>query len=133
MIIKKLNHEFIRFLVAGGLNTGITYVLYVLLNLALPYTTAYTIAYLSGIGFSYFLASRFVFNQQMQVKKAMFYPIVYLVQYLCGLVILSVLVDTLKVSELLAVPAVIILTLPVTYILSKLIVTGKISAGISHE
>jgi len=126
MIIKKLNHEVVRFLVAGGLNTGITYLLYVLLNLTLPYTTAYTVAYLSGIGFSYFLASRFVFNQQMQVKKAMFYPLVYLLQYLCSVVLLTVMVDALKLSELLAVPAVIILTLPVTFILSKLIVTGKI-------
>jgi putative flippase GtrA len=114
--------EFFRFVIGGFINTGVTYVLFLLLQQVMPYQIAYTLVYLIGILFSYWLNSRFVFRQAMTVQKAVQYPIVYVVQYVMGIVLMSILVEVLAVSPALAAPLVIIAAIPVTFVLSRFII-----------
>jgi hypothetical protein len=68
---------------------------------------------------------RFVFRQAGSVKKFALYPLVYLVQYLLGAVVLSVFVKTFGGAKELGPAVVVCITLPITYFLSRLILLQK--------
>ena len=117
-----VDSEFLRFLIAGGVNTGLTQLLYMFLLLVLPYLSAYSVSYIAGIYLSYYLNSRYVFKQKMQPSKAIQYPIIYLVQYVVGLGLLYGLVEWLNVHKVIAPLCVVVLTLPLVFLLSRLII-----------
>jgi putative flippase GtrA len=109
----------------GAINTVVTYGLYLLLNLILNYTIAFTGSYVIGIIFAYFYNSLVVFKSPLSYKKFATFPLVYLVQYLLSLVLLAGFVQILKLSEIWAPILVLIIVTPVTYLLSKWILQGK--------
>ncbi|MCG7407930.1 GtrA family protein [Paenibacillus sp. ACRRX] len=123
--MKFLNKEFFKFLVVGIINTACTYLIYLLLLNAFSYTVSYTISYISGILISYLLNSYYVFKEKLNYKKMIQFPLVYVVQYLLNAVLLYVLVDNSKLEKEYAPLIVIILSIPITYILSKLIIKKK--------
>ncbi len=122
--MRSINREFYRFIFWGGVNTLSGYLIYALLLRFLPYLLSYTVAFIISIFVSYFLNSKFVFNQSLKLSKAIKYPLVYLVQYLIGTASLYLLVQILRVSKLLAPLLVVALTIPVTFLLSRRIVSG---------
>ena len=115
-------HEFARFLIAGGINTVVTYFIYVGLVLFLPYPVAYTITTLLGIGFSYFLNARFVFRSRLSLAAAVRYPLVYAVQYVLGLALLFVLVEIAHLSKFYAPIFIVVVSVPVTFVLSRYVI-----------
>lgn len=115
-------YEFGRFLVAGGANTLITYVIYLLALLTVSYRIAYTISYAAGILISYCLTSRFVFQRKLALRAALQYPVVYIAQYALGLALLTILVDKLRMDRRLAPAVIVICTIPVTFLLSRLVI-----------
>ena len=130
---KFINSEFLRYVIVGGTNTAITYAIYLLLLFMLPYSAAYTIAYLSGIPIAYTLNSRFVFHKPLHWKKAFQFPLVYVVQYLAGIVLLFLWVEVLRVSDVIAPLLVIACTVPVTFVLSRLIIKGRSRSHLPAE
>jgi putative flippase GtrA len=120
-----ISYEFGRFILWGGINTLASYLIYALLLSFLPYLIAYSIAFIAGIFISYFLNSRFVFKQEMRLSKAVKYPLVYVSQYLLGVTSLYLFVQVLRVNKLLAAALAVILSIPVTFLLSRRIVRGK--------
>jgi putative flippase GtrA len=120
-----INREFYRFVFWGGVNTVASYLIYALLLRLFPYLVAYTIAFVLGIFISYFLNSIFVFQQKLALRKAAKYPLVYLVQYAMGIASLYVLVQILRIDRLVAPALVVLLTIPVTFLLSGRILRGK--------
>jgi putative flippase GtrA len=126
MLIEKLAHsEFARFLVAGLANTSLTYLLYLSINLLVQYTIAYTISYCIGIVFSYWLNSYWVFHQRWSWCKLLQYPAIYIVQYIAGLIILYIIVKFFYLSEWIAPLIVIILTVPLTFVLSRFLLKSN--------
>ncbi len=117
--------EVLRFLIGGASTTLVSYAAYLLLLPHFSYLVAYSIAYAIGIGWSYFANTLFVFRRRPSVKRALAFPLVYAIQYLAGTALLVVLVDGLHVGQHIAPLAVVILTLPVTYVLSRWIITAK--------
>ncbi|MEN6351611.1 MAG: GtrA family protein [Syntrophomonas sp.] len=117
--------EFSRFIICGGINTLLTYIIYVVALRFFRYSISYSISFVSGIFIAYFLNSRFVFEQELSLKKAISYPLVYLVQYLLGITALYVLVELLSVNELLAPLIIVAITVPVTFLLSRRIIKGN--------
>ena len=115
--------EFARFLVAGAINTVITFALFEALRRVIPYLAAYSIAYASGIALSYVLNAGFVFRRRKTIASALRFPLVYVVQYAMGVGLLWVLVDVAKLNESFALLLVIAASIPVTFLLSRLIVT----------
>ena len=113
-----------RFLVAGVLNTALTYALYVLLLAVVPYRVAFTLAYVAGILVSYALSARFVFRREASWRSFLRFPFVYLAQYLAGLLLVSVLVEWLAVPAWLAPIVALVVTIPLTYVLSRAVFTG---------
>ena len=119
VISKLLNLDIARFLMSGGFNTALTYGMYLGLLTFLPYQLSYTLAYVSGIVLAYVLNRYFVFKSHQGIKSAVMMPLIYLVQYSLSLLILWLWVEKLQLDRRLAPLAAIILTLPVTFLLSR--------------
>ncbi|MFF2480866.1 GtrA family protein [Paenibacillus sp. NPDC058071] len=120
------NREVIRYVIAGMLNTAITYLSYILMLLFVPYSIAYLISYLLGILFSFFINSKMVFQTKMTLWKLIQYPLVYVAQFLLGLFLLYLFIDKLSMNNKIAPLIVTIVSLPVTYFVSKFILSGKL-------
>ena len=116
---------FLRFLVGGASTTLVSYAIYVLLLAYLPYLVAYAIAFAVGVVWSYFANTLFVFQRRPNVARAMAFPLVYAAQYVAGSAILFLLIDRWHAPEKLAPLAVVVLTLPITYLLSRWIITAR--------
>jgi len=112
---------FARFLLSGGFNTASTYLLYLVLFRFLSYRISYTIAFATGIIIAYTLNRYFVFRLHGGLKTVALFPLVYLVQYLASLGIVSLWVEILGWNAVFAPIAAISLTVPLTFILSRLV------------
>ena len=115
--------EIVRFLVGGASTTAVSYVAYLLLLKLMPYAYAYSAAYVLGIAWSYLVNTVFVFRRTPSLVRATLFPLVYLAQYVVGMGLLVVLVDVLHVPKVAAPLVVIVLTLPLTYVLSRHVIT----------
>lgn len=111
--------EALRFLVVGAINTTVTYILYLALLLLFPYSISYTIAYVLGIGFAYFLNTRFVFRVQHTLARFTLFPLVYSAQYITGILALFLAVNLFKIPDRFALIASIVTTVPITFLVSR--------------
>ncbi|MBK9243822.1 MAG: GtrA family protein [Burkholderiales bacterium] len=112
--------QFVRFIVSGAANTGITYLLYLLLLPLLGYLTAYSAAYVIGVVLSYWLNSVFVFRQPMSWRTLLRFPLVYVVQFTLTGALLWLFVDVLGIDERFALLGAIAVTVPVTFLAARL-------------
>jgi putative flippase GtrA len=117
--------EVFRFLIGGVLNTVVGYGVYLLLFRWLSYEVAYAIAYIVAIAVSYVFNAMFVFRQPLRARSALYYPLVYLAQFLLGLILLKALIGVAHVSAWLAPLLVSVLTIPITFLLSRIIVRAQ--------
>lgn len=115
----------LRFLLAGGINTAVTYLIYIGLLQVTSYQISYAIAFVSGIAISYVLGRVFVFKVHQGYRSALMLPMVYLIQYLIGAAVVWTWVDLLMQHPMLAPAISIGVTLPLTYFLSKFAFVGK--------
>jgi len=110
----------LRFLLAGGLNTLTTYLLYLLLLASLGYRVSYTISFTAGIVLAYFLNRLFVFKTHRGARSLAMLPLVYLAQYGLGAGIVHLWVEVLGQAKEIAPLLAVVITIPVTFLLSKL-------------
>lgn len=115
----------LRFLCAGGFNTVISFGLYVILLRFFSYIVAYTISYFFGIVISYFVSVRFVFRGKGGLLKFLFYPLIYGLQYVVGVLLLSYIVRGWGVPDTWAPLFVVVLTLPMTYVLTYILLNPR--------
>ena len=115
--------QFIRFIGIGTINTIITYILYLILLQIFTYQISYTITYIFGIFLSYILNLKFVFKEKGTKKKIVLFPLIYLFQYLFSISILNIIINIFNVSEKIAPILVIVITIPITFLFSKEILT----------
>lgn len=119
--------RFSRFLVAGAVNTGLTYIVYLGLVLVMPYAAAYTLTYLLGIAFGYLINATWVYGQRPSAATAARYPLVYLVNYGLGLTLLWLFVDRLHMPKQIAPLAVLVVTTPAMYAMTRYVFTHRSS------
>jgi putative flippase GtrA len=117
--------EFLRFVGVGVANTAATYALFLGLNLVLHYQVAYGIAYATGVAISYALNTRWVFRRKGDWVGLLAFPLVYLVPYAINLVLLHALVELWGVSEWLAPAIVIVVSVPITFVLARLLIRSR--------
>lgn len=115
----------VRFLFSGGLNTITTYAIYLLLLNRFSYQQSYTVAFIAGILMSYFANRFFVFKAHQGIKTVLLFPLVYLLQYLIGLIVLWLWIDFFDLSPQFGPLITILVSLPVTYVVSKVFFLGK--------
>ncbi|MCI3205734.1 MULTISPECIES: GtrA family protein [Pandoraea] len=124
---KFFSREFARFLLVGATNTGFGYVIYAVCLTFVGYRLAYTVSFVLSVIFSYWLNSHFVFKVKMSVAGLLKFPLVYVVQYLVGIGLMYVLVGKLQLSPYLAPIAVVVLTIPITFLMSRILIRGSLS------
>lgn len=111
--------DLVKFVIGGGINTAFTYALYFGLQVIMPYQIAYALAFVVGIVFSYWFNSTIVFNTPVSWKGFMAFPLVYLIQYLLSAIILGFVVELLGINQLFAPLIVILVTIPITFLLTR--------------
>jgi putative flippase GtrA len=114
-----------RFLAAGTLNTALTYVAYLLLLKVSPYRAAFTLSFMLGIVISYVLSTRFVFRRPATRRSMLRFPLICVAQYLLGLLLVSLCVSWLGMPTWMAPLAALVLTIPLTYLLTRTLLTGR--------
>ncbi|AOY67065.1 GtrA family protein [Xanthomonas euvesicatoria pv. euvesicatoria] len=111
----------LRFLLGGALNTGLTLALYWVLLDFMYYQWAYLASFCAGILLSYLINTRYVFRAQHSWLKFAAFPVIYLVTYAVGALALKISVGHLGVPAAVGPLISIVVTLPVSFILSKLL------------
>ena len=109
----------IRFLITGIVNTGVTYVIYLLMLLVIDYRMAYFVSFASGIAIALVLNSTFVFKTALTFRKAAGFVAAYGIQLVAGIVILQWLVEHTPVSPAIAPLCVMIFTVPLSFLMSR--------------
>lgn len=108
----------LRFLASGAFNTLLTYLLYLGALAFMSPGVAYTLVYALGIALAYALNRAFVFRSHAGWRSAVAMPLIYLLQYLLSLGIITVWVRLGLPAALAPLPA-IALSMPVTYLLTR--------------
>lgn len=122
LLTKCIDSEMGRFLLVGGLNTVLTQLLYMAMLPFISYPVSYTVSYVAGIFLGYYLNSRIVFKQPLCWKKALQFPLVYVVQYVLSMGLLYVLVEWLGIHKVVAPLPIIAVIVPVTFLMSRYII-----------
>ena len=109
------------FLAVGSVNTILTYGLYLVALPYLHYSIAYTVAFAAGIALSYFLNVTFVFKGRHSIAAILKFPLVYLVQYVYSLIMLTGLIEVFRISRSAAMLIVIATSVLISFFLVKTI------------
>ena len=118
-MLRRPDSQVWRFLLAGAANTLLTYLLYLLLLKPVGHRLAYGLAYAAGIGLAYVLGRGFVFKRHAGWRSVLLTPLIYLLQFCAGLLIVEVWVTVLGLRAELAPLVAVAATLPLTYVLSR--------------
>jgi len=121
----RFNLAFARFLMSGLFNTAVTYVLYLLFLQFMSYQLAYSVVFVIGILISYVLNAGFVFRTRMTLKTLARFPLVYGAQYVLGMGLVLGLVEVVGLATWLAPLGAIMVTVPLTFVLSRYIFTAN--------
>ena len=124
--------SFLIFAIGGVLNTALSFLVYLGLNVHLGHQLSYFCAFLFGLIFSYFYSCLIVFKRQTGLKSFFSFPIVYAVQYFFGAASLEILVSLLDVSEKVAPLIISFLMLPMSFLLSKFVL-GKTAKNVAEK
>lgn len=113
--------RFFLFVMSGGLNTAVTYGIYLVLLQLMPYQFSYTIAYVSGIAVSYALNRAFVFRSHQGFRSVLLLPFVYFAQYCLGILVVWIWIEKAHMSSVVAPLAAALIAVPFTYFLSRFV------------
>ncbi|WTU05269.1 GtrA family protein [Kitasatospora sp. NBC_00070] len=120
--------QLVRFGLVGLVNTGTFYLLYLALHPFLPYFAAFTAAFLLSMVGSFFLHTRFTYRTRPSWRKFLLFPLPNLVNYLVQSVGVLALVQWLGLDSRIAPLLAAAVAIPVTFLLSRLVLTGRASA-----
>jgi putative flippase GtrA len=124
-----IEREPVRFVLAGCLNAVACYAAYLVLLPLIGYALAYSVTYVGGIFFAYYLSARLVFRRRLQWRHAVQYPLVYVVQYGLGITLTTAFIEGLHLHAEYVLPLVIVITLPVTFWLARWIIKRDKKTG----
>jgi len=116
----QLQAEFVRYVLAGVANTGLSYGFYMILLIWLPYQAAYAIAYIIGIGTQFLMHTCFVYRVPPTPIRLCGYPGIHLLLYGFGALLLHTLVDVFGIDARVAALVVIIASIPVGFLLTRI-------------
>ncbi len=127
--IKFLNKDIFRFILTGGLNTFDYYLVYLILFqiIELNYLTSHITAFLASAFISFFVTTKYTFNETITLKKFIMFPLTFLPNLLISTFFTIFFVDFNILSETYASLIAMFLAIPVTFIVSKKIIKEKIN------
>ncbi|MBI5974883.1 GtrA family protein [Staphylococcus canis] len=127
MISSKTFFEVIRFVIVGGINTVNYYIVYLILLklLHVHYLISHITGFIVALFISYFLSCYFVYHVKPTLKKFLAFPLTQVVNMSVQFVLLYIFVEFLHIDDTLAPFAGLVVTIPITYLLSKFILKDR--------
>lgn len=121
MKLKQTHAEILKFIIVGGINTLNYYVVYLLLLklLHIEYMISHITGFIVAFVISYYLNCYFVYRVKPTWRKFISFPITQIVNISLQTVLLYVFVSWLNLPAEIAPFAGLIITIPITFILSK--------------
>ncbi|HCT6979873.1 flippase GtxA [Staphylococcus aureus] len=121
MKLTQTHAEILKFIIVGGINTLNYYVVYLLLLklLHIEYMISHITGFLVAFVTSYYLNCYFVYRVKPTWRKFISFPITQIVNVSLQTVLLYVFVSWLNLPAEIAPFAGLIITIPITFILSK--------------
>ena len=120
-----IEEEFFRFLIAGVVTTVLSYFIYLLFLVVVDYRYAFSISFAVGIVISFFTYSSFVFRKKYTWHKILKYPVIYLLQYIIGLFLITFVVESIGVNRQYAPLVNLILLTPLSFLLNRYFFKSK--------
>lgn len=118
-----IGREIGRYLLAGGMNTALTYVLYLGLLQVLDYRLAYALAFVAGIGLSFLLLRHLVFARPGKRHSLAWLAASQGLQLVLGLAVVQAWVGWLQGPAWLAPLAAIAVCVPLMFFIQRWIFT----------
>ena len=123
----EFNYDALRFLIAGGLNTALSYLVYLALLLVVNYQWAYALSWVFGLLLVIiFYPSKVFVGSQNSFKKQITVAGQYVLVFCLGLGLLSLLVDYLNVAAALAAIITMGVTTGLNFLLMRLLYRHKL-------
>lgn len=123
--LKAIKHpelnRFALFIATRCVGTFLSYAIYLLLLGPIGYRAAFCIAFILGIGLAYLMNASLVFKARISQKTAIEFPLVYVAQFFLGLLIVEISIRYFYVPKEIALAISILITIPVTYALTKIV------------
>lgn len=121
MKLTQTHAEILKFIIVGGINTLNYYVVYLLLLklLQIEYMISHITGFIVAFVISYYLNCYFVYRVKPTWRKFISFPITQIVNISLQTVLLYVFVSWLNLPAEIAPFAGLIITIPITFILSK--------------
>ncbi|WP_065316774.1 flippase GtxA [Staphylococcus aureus] len=121
MKLTQTHAEILKFIIVGGINTLNYYVVYLLLLklLHIEYMISHITGFIVAFMISYYLNCYFVYKVKPTWRKFISFPITQIVNVSLQTVLLYVFVSWLNLPAEIAPFAGLIITIPITFILSK--------------
>ncbi|HDE3780698.1 TPA: flippase GtxA [Staphylococcus aureus] len=121
MKLTQTHAEILKFIIVGGINTLNYYVVYLLLLklLHIEYMISHITGFLVAFVISYYLNCYFVYRVKPTWRKFISFPITQIVNVSLQTVLLYVFVSWLNLPAEIAPFAGLIITIPITFVLSK--------------
>ena len=122
--------RFVRFLLTGGLNTAVSYSVYLLLLGPIGYRWAYITSFVFGIGLSYAMLRWFVFQNAGRKHAWALVAATQLGQFVVGLAVVELWAGVLGWPKALAALASVAVCVPLTYAVHRWVFRPE--SGASH-
>ncbi|HDA1738346.1 TPA: flippase GtxA [Staphylococcus aureus] len=121
MKLTQTHAEILKFIIVGGINTLNYYVVYLLLLklLHIEYMISHITGFLVAFVISYYLNCYFVYRIKPTWRKFISFPITQIVNVSLQTVLLYVFVSWLNLPAEIAPFAGLVITIPITFVLSK--------------
>jgi putative flippase GtrA len=124
---------FVRFVVVNVLNTVLYYLLYLLFLLVVPYVAANVLALGVAIVLAYLMNARYAFRVRMTGRSLASFMITNLTTMGLRTVLVWLLVEIQVTGERVAPLVAVAVTLPVAFLLTRLVMTGAADRRTSSE
>ncbi|WP_259342578.1 GtrA family protein, partial [Staphylococcus gallinarum] len=123
----KTHLEIIKFIIVGGINTVDYYIVYLFLLkiLGLNYLISHLTGFIVSFIISYYLNCYFVYKVTPTWKKFIQFPITQVINMGMQTLLLYIFVQWFQVSSVIAPFVGLIITIPITFILSKYILRDE--------
>ncbi len=85
------------------------------------YTSAYTVTYLVGMISSFLLNAQFVFKVSINLSNIVSFPLIHFLNFIISIAFIRFLIERAGVSEYLAPLFAVLIVMPLSYLLFKVI------------
>ena len=109
----------VRYLIAGGVNTIVTYIVYLLLLTPVGYRIAYFLAFILGIGLSFVLLRRLVFSRPGKPFALLYVGLSHVAQLVLGWLVIEFWVVWMQQSQRLAPLVAVGVSVPLMFLIQR--------------